>query len=227
MQKTYPSDVTDEEWMFIAPYLTLMREDAPQREYSLRAVFNGLRYVVKTDVQWRFIPHDLPPWPVIYQQAQRWLAAGVFEAMVQDLRQLLRMAQGRDPQPSAAIFDSRTLQSTPENQTERRTHSPQNFARPPTGKWLAVDRGDKVATNTRPSLESCQRQAAILEAELTGEFVRWPSRIALKPAAKAANVPQSGVFDLMMSDNTRRPQRFPPFTTGFKPVKIMAVGMDV
>lgn len=115
MQTTYPSDVTDEEWMFIAPYLTLMREDAPQREYSLRAVFNGLRYVVKTGVQWRFIPHDLPPWPVIYQQAQRWLAAGVFEAMVHDLRALLRMAQGRAPEPSAAIFDSRTLQSTPES----------------------------------------------------------------------------------------------------------------
>src|SRR5215210_509761 len=46
-RKPYPSDVTDEEWAFAAPYLTLMREDAPQRGHSLREVFNGLRYVVR------------------------------------------------------------------------------------------------------------------------------------------------------------------------------------
>ncbi len=56
-----------------------MKEDAPQREHSLREVFNGLRYVVRTGVQWRFLPNDLPPWYTIYQQTQRWLKAGVFE----------------------------------------------------------------------------------------------------------------------------------------------------
>jgi transposase len=44
----YPSDVSDEEWAFVAPHLTLCREDAPQREHALRAVFNGLRYIVRT-----------------------------------------------------------------------------------------------------------------------------------------------------------------------------------
>jgi len=61
------------------------------------------------------IPHDLPPWWVVYQQTQRWVKAGVFEAMVHDLRTLLRLAQGRKAQPSAVILDSRTLQSTPES----------------------------------------------------------------------------------------------------------------
>lgn len=114
-RKPYPSDVTDEEWAFVAPYLTLMREDAPQREHSLREVFNGLRYVVRGGQAWRMMPNDLPPWDIVYQQARRWLAAGVFEAMVHDLRELLRMAQGRAPDPSAAVFDSRTLQSSPES----------------------------------------------------------------------------------------------------------------
>jgi transposase len=114
-RKPYPSDVTDEEWAFVAPYLTLMREDAPQREHALREVFNGLRYVVRGGGAWRMMPHDLPPWDIVYQQAKRWLAAGVFEAMVHDLRELLRMAQGRAPDPSAAVFDSRTLQSSPES----------------------------------------------------------------------------------------------------------------
>jgi transposase len=46
-QRSYPTDIIDEEWAFVAPYLTLMKEDAPQQEYSLREVFNGLRYVIK------------------------------------------------------------------------------------------------------------------------------------------------------------------------------------
>jgi transposase len=114
-RKPYPSDVTDDEWAFIAPYLTLMREDAPQRDYALREVFNGVRWIVRTGAQWRMMPNDLPPWYTVYQQAQRWIAAGVFEDMVHDLRVLLRLAKGKKEQPSAAIFDGRTLQSTPES----------------------------------------------------------------------------------------------------------------
>lgn len=111
----YPSDVSDEEWAFVAPYLTLMSEDAPQREHSLRAVFNGLRWMIRTGAPWRYLPSDLPPWEAVYQQSQRWLKAGVFEAMVLDLREILRITTGKKAKPSAVIFDSRTLQSTPES----------------------------------------------------------------------------------------------------------------
>jgi transposase len=111
----YPSDVSDDEWSFVAPYLTLLPEDATQRTYSLREVFNGLRWIVRAGAPWRMMPNDLPPWWVIYQQTQRWIAAGCFAALVDDLRLLLREAQGRARHPSAAIFDSRTLQSTPES----------------------------------------------------------------------------------------------------------------
>jgi transposase len=114
-RKAYPSDISDEEWAFVAPYLTLMTEDAPQRDYSLREVFNGLRWLVRTGASWRMMPHDLPPWWAVYQQTQRWLKAGVFEEMVHDLRTLLRLAQGRKAQPSAVILDSRNVQSTPES----------------------------------------------------------------------------------------------------------------
>ncbi len=114
-REAYPSDISDDEWSFVAPYLTLMTEDAPQPVHALREVFNGLRYLVRTGAQWRMLPNDLPPWPAVYQQTRRWLAAGVFESMVHDLRALLRVLQGRHPEPSAAILDSRTLQSTPES----------------------------------------------------------------------------------------------------------------
>src|SRR5215831_18199243 len=114
-RKSYPSDVSDEEWSFCAPYLTLMKEGAPQRDHPLREVFNALRWFVRAGCPWRLMPNDLPHWWVVYQQTQRWLAAGCFTALVDDLRLLLREAKGRNRQPSAAIFDSRTLQSTPES----------------------------------------------------------------------------------------------------------------
>jgi transposase len=114
-RKPYPSDVSDEEWAFVAPYLALVREDAPQRTHDLREVFNGLRWIVRTGSAWRYMPHDLPPWEAVYQQTRRWLAAGVFGEIVQDLRLLLRLSQGRASDPTAAILDSRTLRSTPES----------------------------------------------------------------------------------------------------------------
>ncbi len=95
-RKPYPSDVSDDEWAFVAPYLTLMKEDAPQREHALREVFNGACWIVRTGAQWRMMPNDLPPWYTVYQQTQRWIAAEVFETMVHDLRVLLRLASGRD-----------------------------------------------------------------------------------------------------------------------------------
>jgi transposase len=111
----YQTDVTDEEWVFVAPYLALCREDATQRDYPLRAVFNAVRYVAKSGCPWRMLPNDLPPWYVVYQQMRRWIDARCFETMVEDLRKLLREYAERKPQPTAMILDSRTLQSTPES----------------------------------------------------------------------------------------------------------------
>ena len=114
-RKPYPSDVSNEEWEFVAPYLALVREDAPQRDHDLRELFNGLRWVVRTGSPWRYMPHDLPPWEAVYQQTQRWLRARVFEEMVHDLRVLLRLSEGRASDPTATILDSRTLRSTTES----------------------------------------------------------------------------------------------------------------
>lgn len=118
-RKPYPSDVTDEEWAFVAPSLTLMTPTAPQRHYDLREVFNAVRWLVGTGAQWRDLPHDFPPWEAVSQQAQRWLTAGCFEAIADDLRVMRRVANGRGtlrvPPPTAVILDGRTLQSTPES----------------------------------------------------------------------------------------------------------------
>ncbi len=112
-RKSYPSDVSEEEWAFCAPYLTLMKEQAPQREHSRREVFNGLRWFVRAGGPWRMLPNDLPPWHAVQQQTQRWLRAGCFENIAEDLRRLLRVLAERTDAPSAAILDSRTRQATP------------------------------------------------------------------------------------------------------------------
>lgn len=170
---SYPSDVSDEEWAFAAPYLSLMTEAAPQRRYDLREVYNGLRYLVRTGAPWRLLPHDLPPWPAVYQQTQRWLAAGCFEAMVQDLRVVLRVAAGRAPEPTAAILDSRTLQSTPESGGRAGYDGAKR--RKGSKVHLAVDTlGYLLALQVTPANEQDRAQVGTLAAavqEATGESV--------------------------------------------------------
>jgi transposase len=172
-RKPYPSDVSDEEWSFVAPYLALVREDAPQRDHDLREVFNGLRWVVRTGSPWRYMPHDLPPWEAIYQQTRRWLVAGVFEEMVHDLRTLLRLSKGRGAQPTAAILDSRTLRSTPESGSR----GGYDGAKRKKGSKIhaAVDTlGELLALSVSPANEDDREQVGKLAEEIqqvTGENV--------------------------------------------------------
>jgi transposase len=172
-RKPYPSDVTDAEWEFLLPYLTLMREDAPQRAHDLREVFNAIRYVVRTGCQWRMLPHDLPDGTVAYQQARRWFQAGVFEEIAHDLRMILRLVQERQAQPSATILDGRTLQSTPESGPR----AGYDGAKKKNGSKVhaAVDTlGNLLALKVTPANEQERAQVAELAAkvqEVTGGTV--------------------------------------------------------
>lgn len=173
-KERYPSDVSDDEWAFVAPYLMLMTEDAPQRVYDLREVFNGLRYIARSGAPWRMMPTDLPPWHVVYQQTQRWLRAGVFQTMVHDLREVLRKAQSRNAEPTAAIFDSRTLQSTPES--GRRAGYDGAKKRKGSKVHVAVDTlGHLLAVHVTPANEqdrSQVQQLAQAVQEVTGHNVQ-------------------------------------------------------
>src|SRR5215210_3651479 len=136
--KTYPSDVSDEEWAFVLPYLTLCRDDAPQRTHDLREVFNGARYLMKTGAPWRWLPNDFPPWAAVYQQTQRWIKAGVFESMVHDLRLFIRLGEGRAPDPSAVILGDHRRAHAPEYARERASGG---LRRPQTEEGLEAPHG--------------------------------------------------------------------------------------
>jgi transposase len=172
-RKPYDSDVSDEEWGFLAPYLTLMREDAPQRTHPLRDLFNGLRFIARTGLQWRYMPHDLPPWPAVYQQTRRWIEAEVFTVIIADLRELIRIGEGRAAQPTAMILDSRTLQSTPESGARAGWDGAKR--RKGSKVHLAVDTlGDLLAIHVTPANQQDRDQVADLAAavqEATGETV--------------------------------------------------------
>ena len=172
-RKAYPSDVSDDEWALIAPYLTLMNEDAPQRSHSMREVFNGLRWMIRTGAQWRMMPNDLPPWFTVYQQAQRWIKAGVFEAVVSDLREVLRITAGKKAKPTAAIFDSRTLQSSPESGSRAKYDGAKR--RKGSKTHIAVDTlGNLLALLVTPADEQDRGKVGELAAkvqEATGETV--------------------------------------------------------
>jgi transposase len=183
----YPTEVSDNEWAFVAPYLTLVSEDAGQRTYILREVFNGLRWIARAGAPWRLMPHDLPPWWVVYQQTQWWLAAGCFAALVDDLRLVLREAKGRTRQPSAAIFDSRTLQSTPESGSRAGYDGAKR--RKGSKVHAAVDTlGNLLALLVTPANEQDRAQVGELAAavqEVTGQTVE----VAFVDQAYTGDVP--------------------------------------
>lgn len=167
-RKAYPSDITNEEWAFCAPYLTLMKEEAPQREHPLREIFDALRWLVRAGCPWRMMPNDLPPWHTIHQQTMRWIKAGCFEAMAHDLRAILRLLAERKEQPTAAIYASRTLQSTPESGAragddgaKKRKGSKVHLAVDTLGHLLAL----KVTpANEQDRAQVAARSAAVQEA---------------------------------------------------------------
>ena len=170
----YPSDVSDAEWAFVVPYLCLLPEDSGQRVYNLRDVFDGLRWIVRSGSPWRYLPKDFPPWEMVYQQSRRWLLAGCFEAIVHDLRAILRFAAGRNPEPTAAVFDGRTIQSTPES--GNRAGYDGYKRRKGSKVHMAVDTlGHLLALHVTPANEQERDQVAVLSQavqEVTGESVQ-------------------------------------------------------
>jgi putative transposase len=108
----YPSDLTNVEWRILEPLLPLPSRHGRPRKYALRAVLNAIFYVLRTGCQWRAVPHDMPPWATAYHYWWVWRQTGLWEQLNTRLREHVRMALGRDAQPSAGIIDSQSVKTT-------------------------------------------------------------------------------------------------------------------
>jgi transposase len=111
-RQRYPTDLTDDEWWVLEPLIPPAKPGGRPRSVDLREIVNALRYVLRSGGAWRLMPHDLPPWETVYAYFRRWEEDGTWETIATTLRQKVRTAQGRDPEPSAAILDSQTVKTT-------------------------------------------------------------------------------------------------------------------
>jgi len=112
-RKRYPGDLTDEEWKKIEPLMPQRRtREGRPRKGSYREILNGIFYVLRTGIPWRMMPHDLPPWQTVYYYFWQWRRNGLWERILDALRQEERQTQGRERTPSGLIVDSQTVKTT-------------------------------------------------------------------------------------------------------------------
>jgi putative transposase len=108
----YPDDITDKEWALIEPTLYNTEPSGRKPKYERREVMNAIFYLVRTGCSWRHLPHEFPPWNVVYTQFTRWRDRGVFEKMHDKVKERVRESLGRNAKASAGIIDSQSVKTT-------------------------------------------------------------------------------------------------------------------
>jgi putative transposase len=111
-RKPYPSDLTDREWALIQHLVPSAKPGGRPEEYSKREILNALAYVARTGCAWRLLPHDFPPWPIVYHYFRRWRDDDTWQVLHDLLRGDVRVAAGKHRQPSAGILDSQSIKTT-------------------------------------------------------------------------------------------------------------------
>ena len=108
----YPSDLTDEEWALLEPLIPPEKPGGRPREVDMRAVLNGIFYVLRAGCAWRMIPREYPPKSTVYAYFARFRDEGVWEHIMTALRECCRVQAGREASPSAGIIDSQSVKTT-------------------------------------------------------------------------------------------------------------------
>lgn len=111
-RRVYPSDLTDAEWQWITGLLPPEVGGGRHRDTDMRAVVNGILYLLRSGCSWRMLPKEYPPWTTVYEYFSRWRKDGTLTRLHDALRHQVRIEAGRDPQPSAGIIDSQSVKTT-------------------------------------------------------------------------------------------------------------------
>jgi transposase len=108
-QRAYPSDLTDEQWEIIEPMLPLIKEPGRIPKHPFRDIVDAILYLDRSGCSWRQLPVDFPPWQTVYGWFRQWKHRGVTDRILEELREQIRVAEGREPQPSAGVIDSQSV----------------------------------------------------------------------------------------------------------------------
>ena len=113
-RKSYPSDLTIEQWSLLEALLQSDGSDGlgRPREVDLREIVNAILYLNRSGCQWDMLPHDLPPKSTVYDYFAQWRDDGTWQKIIDALRTQIRVAMGRDETPSAACIDSQSVKTT-------------------------------------------------------------------------------------------------------------------
>lgn len=110
--RSYPSDLSDEEWAILEPLIPPARQGGRPRTVNMREIVNAILSLLKSGCQWRMLPREFPPWPTVWTSFRAWRKNGDWERIQARLREAERVRQGRDPTPSAAILDSQSVKTS-------------------------------------------------------------------------------------------------------------------
>jgi putative transposase len=111
-RKAYPTNLTDCEWELIQPYVPQAKPGGRPEQYPKREILDAIFYILRGGCAWRLLPHDFPPWQIVYQYFWRWRNDGTWQLMHDLLRGDVRVAAGKRRQPSAGIIDSQSVKTT-------------------------------------------------------------------------------------------------------------------
>jgi putative transposase len=112
VRKPYPTDLSDEAWEWIAPILAQRAGPGRPRTVDIREIANAIFYLDKTGCQWEMLPHDFPDYRHVNYYYLEWTRSGVWDQVLDRLRELARVAAGKQPEPTAAVMDSQSVKTT-------------------------------------------------------------------------------------------------------------------
>src|SRR5712691_3064851 len=111
-RKAYPSDLTDKQWDLMRPLIPLPSLEGKPPTVQRREIVNAILYVLRSGCPWRLLPHEFPAWGTVYYYFRRWQREGVWDRVLEALRMQIRLKEGRDAQPSAAVIDSQSIKTS-------------------------------------------------------------------------------------------------------------------